>query len=301
MARELISIITALFIIGAAVQAEPQAPPRDQTATAADVPLEFEVATIKINKSGDTATQFDMVPGSGRVAVINMQLRGAIQSAYRVPADQLEVPDWVNRTRVDIVAKADPRASVQQLQTMIQPLLVERLKLTFHNETRERDIYALVLANADGRLGPKLKVSATDCAALGAAPRNTLQPTPEGQAPACGLIPSGPGRIVARGFGIGPLVSILNIGSKQIGRQIIDQTGLKGGYDIDLAYTPDALSAGALANRQGAPLPAAAGQVDPNGPGLFQALHEQLGLKVEPRKQPLQIMVVDRIEPPGEE
>ncbi len=292
--------LVALLLLGSAAPPAAQTAPAQSAATAPDVPLAFEVATIKINKSGETATQFDMVPGSGRVAVINMQLRGAIQSAYRVPADQLEVPDWVNRMRIDIVAKADPRASVQQLQTMIQPLLVERLKLAFHTERRERDIYALVVANPDGRLGPKLKPSATDCALLGAAPRNTLQATPEGQAPACGLIPSGPGRIVARGFGIGPLVSILNIGSKQLGRQIIDQTGLKGGYDIDLTYTPDALSAGALANRQG-PLPALAGQVDPNGPSLFQALIEQLGLKVEPRKQALEIMVVDRIEPPGEE
>jgi uncharacterized protein (TIGR03435 family) len=299
MARQLIRIIPALCIISAlsgGVRAMPQQP----AAAPAGPPLEFEVATIKINKSGDTQTQFDMVPGSGRVAVVNMQLRGAIQSAYRVPADQLVVPEWVNRTRVDIIAKADPTASVQQLQTMIQPLLVSRLKLKFHTEQRERDIYALVVANPDGRLGPKLKPSATDCAVLGAAPRNTLQALPASEAPACGLIPSGPGRIVARGFGIGPLVSILNIGSKQLGRQIIDETGLKGGYDIDLNYTPDALSAGALANRQG-PLPPLAGQVDPHGPSLFQALNEQLGLKVEPRKQALEIMIVDHIEPPNED
>jgi uncharacterized protein (TIGR03435 family) len=285
-----------LFIGAAAATAQTTASPGAGTAAPA-AKLEFEVATIKINNSGDTQTQFDLVPGSGRVAIINMQLRGAIQSAFRVPADQLIVPDWVNRTRVDIIAKADPAASVQELQTMLQPLLIERLKLTYHTEARERDIYALVPAHADGRLGPKLKKSATDCAVLGAAPRNTLQAPAAGAAPACGLIPSGPGRIVARGFGIGPLVSILNIGSKALGRQIIDQTGLTGGFDIDLTYTPDALSAAALANRPGPPPPLAA-QVDPHGPSLFQALTDQLGLKVEPRKQSLDIMVVDRIEPP---
>jgi uncharacterized protein (TIGR03435 family) len=262
--------------------------------------IAFEVATIKINNSGDTRTQFDIVPGSGRVAVINMQLRGAIQSAFRVPADQLlGVPDWANRMRVDIIAKADPSASVQQLQSMLQPLLVERLKLTFHRETRQRDIYALVLARQDGALGPNLKRSATDCAVLGAAPRNTLQAPAAGAAPACGLIPSGPGRIVARGFGIGPFVSILNIGSKVLGRQIVDQTGLTGGFDIDLTYTPDALSAAALAARQGPP-PPQAGAVDPHGPTLMQALQDQLGLRLEARTLPLEVMVIDHIEPPTE-
>lgn len=303
MTRRTLWIVLMLF--AAAGGAGALAAAQDTAVPSAAVPAaegpQFEVATIKINKSGDTRTQFDLVPGSGRVAVINMQLRGVIQSAYRVPADQLlNVPDWVTRTRVDIIAKADPAASVQQLQTMLQPLLVERLKLRFHRETRERDIYALVLAREDGALGPNLKRSATDCAVLGAAPRNTLQAPAPGAAPACGLIPSGPGRIVARGFGIGPLVAILNIGSKVLGRQIIDQTGLTGGFDIDLTYTPDALSAAALANRQGPP-PPQAGLVDPHGPTLFQALQDQLGLKVEARKQALEMMVVDSIEPPTEE
>lgn len=289
--------IVAALVIGA-LSAQLGAMSQDPTAPAGAV-LEFEAATIKINNSGELQTRFDILPGSGRVAVTNMQLRGVIQSAFRVPADQLVVPGWVNDTRVDIVAKADPAASVQQLQTMLQPLLVERLHLKFHTESRNRDIYALVLAKKDGTLGPNLKRSATDCAVLGAAPRNTLQAPAAGAAPPCGMIPSGPGRMVARGFGMGPFVSILNIGSKALGRQIIDETGLTGGFDIDLTYTPDALSAAALANRAGPPPPLAA-QVDPYGPNLFQALNDQLGLKLEPRTKALEIMVVDHIEPPTE-
>lgn len=262
--------------------------------------LEFEVATIKINNSGSTQTQFDMVPGSGRVAVINMQLRGVIQSAYRVPADQLTVPDWVNTTRVDIIAKADPGASIQQLQTMLQPLLVQQLKLKFHMETRNRDVLALVMARGDGTLGPKLRRSTTECAKLGAAPRNTLQAPAAGAQPACGLIPAGPGRISARGFDMRAFIAILNIGSKNLGRQIVDETGLTGGFDIDLQYTPDALSAAALAARGGPP-PALAADVDPNGPTLFQALQDQLGLKVEPRSVPLELMFVDHIERPSDQ
>src|SRR5215208_4773546 len=136
---------------------------------------EFEVASVKINKSGDNQTRFNFV--GGRIDVINMQLRGIIQSAYRVPANQLvNVPAWVNGTRVDIVVKADPKYSVQELQNMLQPLLVDRFKLKFHREMREMDVYVMTLANADGRLGPKLEKSETNCEELGAQPRNTLTP-----------------------------------------------------------------------------------------------------------------------------
>jgi uncharacterized protein (TIGR03435 family) len=81
---------------------------------------------------------------------------------------------------------------------------------------------------------------------------------------------------------------------------VVDQTGLAGGYNIDLTYTPEALSAAALAARGGAPPPQAAG-VDPNGADLFTAMQEQLGLKLEGRKMPLEVMVVDNIEAPTED
>ena len=84
------------------------------------------------------------------------------------------------------------------------------------------------------------------------------------------------------------------------GRQVIDQTGLTGGYDIDLTYTPDALSASALASRPDPGAPPPIGGVDPNGPSLYTAVQEQLGLKLEPKKFPMDVMVIDHIEPPEE-
>jgi uncharacterized protein (TIGR03435 family) len=258
---------------------------------------EFEVATVKINKTGDN--QMRLGGAGGRIDVINMQLRGVIQTAYRVPANQLvNVPGWVNSTRVDITAKADPKYSMQQLQTMLQPLLVERFKFKFHRETREMDVYALVLANKDGRLGPKLEKSAVDCADLGNAPRSSLVAPKPGETPTCGTIPAGPGHIVLKGFNMDAFTKILSLATR--GRQVIDQTGLPGGYNIDLQYTPEALSAAALAARSGAPPPAAA-LVDPNGPDLFSAVQEQLGLKLESKKVALDMMVVDNIEPPVED
>lgn len=281
-------ILTAVGLLVSGLQAQTPVPQ-----TTEPIP-EFEVATVKINKSGQVQTQFGGV--GGRISIVNMQLRGVIQAAYRVPANQLvNVPSWVNGTRVDIIAKADPSYSVQQLQTMLQPLLVERFKFAFHREMRDMDVYTLVLANADGRLGPKLKRSTTDCAVLGAAPRNTLQAPAPGERPACGLTPAGPGRIVASGFGMGPFSQILGLATR--GRQVVDQTGLTGGFDIDLTYTPEAFGAGAAA--QSAPAPQT--DAEANGPSLVTALQEQLGLKLEGKKLPLEVMVVDRIEPPTED
>ncbi len=258
---------------------------------------EFEVASVKINKSGDSQTRFNFV--GGRIDVINMQLRGVIQSAYRVPANQLvNVPGWVNGTRVDIVAKADPKYSVQELQSMLQPLLVERFKLKFHREMREMDVYVMTVAGKDGTLGPKLQRSETDCAELGAQPRSSLAPPKPGELPPCGIVPGGPGHMILRGFGMGPFVQLLGIATR--GRQVVDETGLQGGYNIDLQFTPEALSAAALAQGQGGASPAAA-QVDPNGPDLFTAMREQLGLKLEGKKMSLEVMVVDGIDLPTEE
>jgi uncharacterized protein (TIGR03435 family) len=294
----MIRLFMALVLaIGVAALSAQQRPPHILPPPLTDSAPEFEVASVKINKSGEAQTRFNFV--GGRIDVINMQLRGIIQSAYRVPANQLvNVPGWVNGTRVDIVAKADPKYSVQELQSMLQPLLVQRFKLKFHREMRDMDVYVMTVASKDGRLGPKLAKSDTNCEELGAQPRSSLTPPKPGELPACGTVPSGPGRIVLRGFGMGPFVQILGLATR--GRQVVDQTGLTGGYNIDLQYTPEALSAAALAARGGAP-PPLAGQVDPNGPDLFTAMQEQLGLKLEGRKMPLEVMVVDDIQPPTED
>jgi uncharacterized protein (TIGR03435 family) len=294
MLRPFLALVLAAGV-AAAVSAQ-QRPPHILPAPL-DAAPEFEVASVKINKSGDNQTRFNFV--GGRIDVINMQLRGVIQAAYRVPANQLvNVPGWVNGTRVDIVAKADPKYSVQELQSMLQPLLVQRFKLKFHREMRDMDVYVMTLANKDGRLGPKLEKSESNCEELGAQPRGSLAPTKPGELPACGTVPGGPGRIILRGFGMGPFVQILGLATR--GRQVIDQTGLPGGYNIDLQYTPEALSAAALAARGGAAGPLAA-QVDPNGPDLFTAMREQLGLRLEGARMPLEVMVVDNIEPPTED
>ena len=250
----------------------------------------FEVASVKINTSGDVQVRLSAPPGSGRIDITNMMLRGVIQAAYQIQPFQLvNIPNWVLTQRIDIVAKADPSASFQDLRLMLQPLLAERFKLQVHRETRDLDIATLVLVNRNGSVGPHLKRSEGSCAAVANTPRDTLPAG--GASERCGIIPSGPGHFVAHGFPINGLAALLSL---TVGRQVIDQTGLEGGYDLDLKFTPEQFAAASLALRPGASAPA---EVDPNGPSIFTAIQDQLGLKLESKKGPAEVLVIDRIEP----
>jgi len=252
---------------------------------------QFEVATVRINNSGELQTRLNAPPGTGNITITNMMLRGVIQAAYELHPYQLQnIPDWVQSTRVDIVAKADRTASIQQLRQMLKPLLAERFGLQVHDEQREMNVLALVPARTDGRLGPNLKRSAVECGAEADTPRDRL-PAPAPGAPQCGIRPGGPGRMLATGLDLRGLSALLGVA---IGRPVVDQAGLPGGYDIELQYTPEAFSAAALALRPGAAAPSG---IDPDGPSIYAALEDQLGLKLESRRAPVDVLVIDRIEP----
>jgi uncharacterized protein (TIGR03435 family) len=254
----------------------------------------FEAATLKINKSGEARGQISAVPQSGHLTVTNSRVNELIQSAYglQLPTQVVNLPDWARSTRVDVLAKAETPAPLSVLQRMLIPLLVETLKLSVHRETREMDAFALVLASSDGRLGPTLKKTAADCGnALGTTMQfNRVMPaTPGG--PACGIqAVEGPGRIVTIGVDIAAIAAL--IAPSQ--RPVVDRTGLGGRYDFTLTYTPEAFTAASLAARNGAPMPG----VDPNGPPLVTALEQQAGLRLQPIRAPIEVVVVDRIERP---
>jgi uncharacterized protein (TIGR03435 family) len=172
----------------------------------------------------------------------------------------------------------------------LQTLLKERLQLTFHRETAQRPVYALVLARSDGKLGPSMRPAAIDCDALrkqavdaarvgGPSP---YPPTTETRI-ACGVRPS-PGRILQGGAGLIEFTAIL---SRAVGRPVFDRSGQTGKWDFLLTYTPDTLL------RPGEAPPA-------ESPDLFTALREQLGLKLESTTSPVEMFVVDRIEQPTE-
>jgi len=252
-------------------------------------PRRFEAASIKINNSGQLRTDGRVLP-SGRVELTNRTLKVLIQTAYSVQDFQIAGgPEWLNRTRFDITATAGGPVAQAELQMMLRDLLADRFKLAVHTEPREMPIYALTRARADGKPGPQLRASDLDCVARRLAPP---QPgTPQGQEQPCGFEVAG-GSVAARGFPLSRLVDSL---SMMLRRTVVDRTGLSGTFDFDLTWTPDGMPQ--QAPPPGVDLP----RIDPNGPSIFTAIQEQLGLKLESARKAVDVFVVDRAVLPTED
>jgi uncharacterized protein (TIGR03435 family) len=261
----------------------------------------FEVASVRQNTNDDGKVMFGVQPG-GRFTTINAPLWDLIRQAYAVQRTQLVgAPDWTETARYDIVAKAEggeigptlPGMPPGPLHFMLQDLLEDRFKLRAHHETREMPIYALTLARSDGKLGAGLRTSTVDCAAMRGRGRGGRVgpppgPPPPGERPQCGMRIA-PNQVVAGGM---PLAQLTQMLSQFTQRIVIDRTGLEGNFDIDLTFTPERMP-------QGAPPPGAPPlTIDPNGPSLFTALQEQLGLKLESERAPVEVLVIDHVERP---
>ena len=273
-----------------------------QTDPSAERP-KFEVASVRQNTSGDNKVSIGFQPG-GRATAVNAPLKMIIRSAYRLQEFQLVgAPEWALSARYDITAKADrefppplPGGEISPAQLMFQSLLEERFKLTVHRETRELPMYALVVARADGKLGPQLNPSTLNCAALNAARRGGAPPEPPkpGAPPICG-IRMGFGELAGTGFPLSNLASSL---VQVVQRSVVDRTGLSGDFDFALKWTPDQLPprpAGMPANER---IRINGAEIDPNGPSIFTAVQEQLGLKLDAQRGPVEVLVIDRIERP---
>lgn len=252
----------------------------------------FEVAAVRPNKSGQRAAQIEDAPG-GRYTATNAALRTLILRAYQISDEQLiGAPDWTRTERFDIDARLEreppavARGEAGERLLALRSLLAERFKLEVHRETRQLSMYALVLARADRTPGPRLTPSSDTCspesmeARIAAAQAGTPPPG------VCGLRFTS-GRIQAGGRPLSEFAKGLS-GSPDVGRAVIDRTGLSGNWDIDLTYTPDRLPQGSPG--QEPPV------FDPSGPSLFTALQEQLGLKLESTRGPMEVLVVDRVE-----
>jgi uncharacterized protein (TIGR03435 family) len=276
MARLLAALLTTAVVV---------APAAAQT----DTRPAFAVATIKKNTTGDAAQSMRLQPG-GRIVATNQPLRRLIVFAYGLQPQQLAGGlGWLDADRFDIVAQAEgnlsptpPGGPPGPAQLMMQRLLSERFGLVVHTEPRETPVYALTLARSDRRLGPGIKAADRDCLALmttapggvpAAAPR-----LPDGR-PACGARGDASGRVMAGGVDMKMLAQNL---SGQVDRLVVDRTGLTGSYDFDLEFAPDAVTA--VTDR----------------PSLFTALEEQLGLKLQPAREPIDVTVIDRATPPTE-
>ena len=269
--------------------------------------LTFEVASVKANKSGDNRTMIGGQPG-GRFNVTNAALRQIIQIAYQIqPFQLIGAPNWINDERFDIVAKAPAGTpmvgpaggtSPGPMQFMLRNLLTDRFKLKTHTETREMPMYALVVARSDGKLGPKMKKADVDCAALrGRGPGGPPAPPAPGERPQCGMM-MGIGSVAAGGVSMTQLSQLL---SQRVGRTVVDKTGLSGFYEFNLDFTPDQIPG---AGGPGPVLPPGAPAlppVDPNGPSIYTALQEQLGLKLDAQRGQVEVTVVDSVDHPTED
>jgi uncharacterized protein (TIGR03435 family) len=274
--------------------------------------MEFDVASVKPSKSGDGPnSNIPLGPGSvyvpngGNFIATNMPLSVYIMFAYKMSpgtaaAMDKQVPGWVMTEKYDITAKTDKHdVTKDEMRLMMRSLLAERFKLTIHSETQQQPVYGLVLAKP-GTLGPKLVAHP----ASAPCDTNPFQQPPDAKAPPpdpvaggfpticggiVGLPNSTPGMITlgARNVPLGQLASVLT-GLGNLGRPVLDQTGLTGTYDFVLELVPVP---------RGAPTDAANDSAtDSAGPGLEQALKEQLGLKLESKKGGVEVWVVDHVE-----
>ena len=260
----------------------------------------FEVASVKRNLSDDRRN-FSAQPG-GRLVVTNMAVKDLIAAAFGmadiqalIPERILGGPDWIDSERYNIDAKASadfqfaPGGPPQEALLMLRSLLEDRFKLVTHREAREMPIFELVVARNDGRLGPGLRKSSVDCDALFAAGRDAVPPPPRppNEPPPCRLM-GGPARTIAAGVTMQQLAANL---SNHLGRFVVDKTGLTERFDFNMGWTPDRLPTSAP--------PPGIPPVDPNGPPLVTALQEQLGLKVDAAKGPVDVLVIDSVQHPA--
>jgi bla regulator protein BlaR1 len=301
--KKLLFVAAALLTVAAPIvfglqntTPSPAAP--EAKSTAADT-HGYDVASIKPNKSGDNMVRMMIRPDG--LSATGTTLQMLIQNAYEIQDFQIVgAPKWVSSDRYDIQAKMDsaqmeklkalsPDESRLESKRMLQALLANRFQLVVHREKKELPGYALVIAKGGSKLHE---------AKPGDTYPNGIK-GPDGQ-PGTGLMIMGGngGPVTGQGISVENLTRLL---SQQLGRTILDETGLKGNYDFTLQWTPDE-RAGPMpgAPQGGGPRSDDAPPPDSSGASIFTAIQEQLGLKLESRKVPVEMLVIDHVEAPSE-
>ncbi len=240
--------------------------------------LKFEAASVK--RTDRCAIQNSVDPGM--VAFHGDPLKVILMEAFTVKRDQIVGPSWLDADCFSIDAKIPPGATKDQLPAMLQALLVERFKLAAHKESQLRSGYALVV----DKKGSKLRASD----------------------PNSGSTISRAGDVL---FGVGPvsrikgsitMAKLAQFVSGRLGAPVQDLTGLKGKYDIDISWVPDRSveKMGKFAQDHAATHSDAADNTaslsTDTGDDLFTAVRNSLGLRLDPRKEPIEVIVIDHIE-----
>jgi uncharacterized protein (TIGR03435 family) len=255
----------------------------------------FEVASVKPNVSGALRVTIQPLPGR-RFTATNAPLRALIRHAYQLQEFQLiGGPKWLDEDRFDIAAKAENEPAPGEMRLMLRTLLATRFKLTLHRETRDLPLYALVMARRDGKPGPELKRTEADCAQVSSL-QDVLGITPPAGPPdpnaECGFFGPAPGgRVKFRGVTLEVLARFL---STPVRRAVVDRTGLRGFFDMDFDMTAEF-----------GPPPPPPGMPDrfdrSTAPSIFTVIQEQLGLKLDAGRGPIEVIVIDGAERPVEQ
>jgi uncharacterized protein (TIGR03435 family) len=302
----------------------------------AAAPLAFEVATIKPSEpitAGPGKVMIRMgVENDGAMVKYNgMTLKALVQNAYSVKDYQVTCPPWMDEQRYNISAKLPDGATRDQAPEMLQSLLKERFKVTLHREKKDHPIYALVV----GKGGPKLKVAEVSADVPGAPgtsgasePGKAPTPPPPGGPRETAVAGAFGGRASMPPGGMsmrmGPngghletkavtLSRFAESISRFLDRPVVDQTGIEGNYDFALDISPEEMG-GMIAQMKGAMVmaggPAGGGGPMPGGPGhggpealpnapeggsIFQSI-QSYGLKLEPKKAPMDMIAIDSAE-----
>ncbi len=230
-------------------------------------PLAFEVASVRPGKPRAPDRLIRPLPGGQRFITTNYPLAGMIMRVYGITANQIMgAPSWMETDPWDVEAKAEKPSSFEELQEMFQTLLADRFKLRFHRETREMAAYVLSVEKS----GSKLKRS-------------------DSKDPFEVPIKPGGGSVLV-GTRVSPSLLCWNL-SIGLNAPVVDQTGLDGFYD----YTLD------LSQQEPRePTQTSADELDHRRAEMTTAVREQLGLKLEYRKTPVEVFVVDHVERPSE-
>jgi uncharacterized protein (TIGR03435 family) len=246
----------------------PPAPPK---LMAADADPSFEVATIKPNNSGATSMQ-QLTLNGRNFETRNSSLGDLLMFAYNVQSKQLVgAPDWLDKDRYDIHAVPDQEGApnVQQLRSMIQKLLADRFQLKFHHEKRELSAFVLTVGKSGSKLTPTQL---------------------SGPLPGLGMQPGKGGpMLVMRNATLSDFTSFLQ--SLILDRPVVDQTSLTGRFDFSVTFTPD----DSQFNGHPPPFPKPAEGVEP-APGLYEAIQQQLGLKLSAEKTQVDVIAIDHVE-----
>lgn len=258
-------LFTAAFVLAGAALAQPPAPN-----------LTFEVASIKPSKPGATVRGIRPAPGGQRYAAQSWPLRGFIYVAYRMKEEQVVGgPAWMDTDFFDMNAEAAKPSTVDELHVMLQNLLADRFKLKFHHETKEMPVYSLALDKSGAK---NLKPNQAKSGGDPWIDQATVKPFHD----------KWTGKFAPMEFLAWRLSLILE-------RPVVDDTGLKSGYDFELAFTrelPLGTNPNGLINGE---------PIDTSGPTVFDALREQLGLRLEAKRGPADILVIDHAEKPTED